>query len=286
LTKICIIGANGYIGRHVSQDLVERGHTVVSLSSRDGSGINPETGQFPSGLTLEGVEAVIFAAQSPHYRNVPEMAWHLEAVACVAALQAANAAKRAGAKRFIYLSTGNVYAPSFDPLAEDAPVSMAQWYPMSKLHGEQALAALSQVIQVTLLRIFAVYGPGQDDKLIPRLAAQVDAQKIVTLGYKDPLVPDSGLRLNPCYIEDSVAVIRQLALEGGPGVLNLAGPDVVGVRDIAMTWGQLKHKEPVFEPAASARAFDLIGDTARLCDYTGRRFIGIEEGLTRIAKLA
>lgn len=286
MSKICIIGANGYIGRHVSQDLMKRGHTVVALSSRDGSGIDPQTGLLPPGLTLDGVEAVIFAAQSPHYRNVPEMAWHLEAVACVAALQAANAARRAGAKRFIYLSTGNVYAPSFEPLAEDAPVSMAQWYPMSKLHGEQALAALSQAMQVTLLRIFAVYGPGQDDKLIPRLASQVDARKVVTLGYRTSGIPDSGLRLNPCYIEDSVTVIRQLALEGGPGVLNLAGPDVVGVRDIAQAWGRLKGIEPVFEATETCRAFDLIGDTARLHAYTGHRFIGIEEGLARIAKSA
>lgn len=283
MTKICIIGANGYIGRHVSQDLMKRGHEVTALSSRDGTGIDPQTGLLPTSLHLDGVEAVIFAAQSPHYRNVPKMAWHLEAVACAAALQAATAAQQAGVRRFVYLSTGNVYAPSFEPLTEEAPVSMAQWYPMSKLHGEQALMALSQVIQITLLRIFAVYGPGQDDKLIPRLASQVDARKAVTLSYRNPGTPDSGLRLNPCYIEDSVAVIRQLALEGGPSVLNLAGPDIVGVRDIASVWGKLRGIEPIFEPDAKARAFDLIGDTTRLRAYAGHRFIGIEEGLARMA---
>jgi UDP-glucose 4-epimerase len=283
MTKICIVGANGYIGRHVAQDLRSHGHEVLALSSRDGSGIDPRTGLLPTDLRLDGVEAVVYAAQSPHYRNVPKMAWHLEAVACAAALQTAVAAQRAGARRFVYLSTGNVYAPSFEPLAEDAPVSMAQWYPMSKLHGEQALQALGAALQVSILRIFAVYGPDQDDKLIPKLAAQVEAGRTVTLGYRTAGVPDSGLRLNPCHIDDAVAVIRALALESGPQVLNLAGPDTVGVREIAEIWARLRGITPAFASDARTRGFDLLGDTTSLRQFTSRRFVGIEDGLARMA---
>jgi UDP-glucose 4-epimerase len=283
MIKICIVGSNGFVGRHLTLDLRSRGYEVLALSSRDGTGIDPRTGLLPTDLDLRGVEAVIYAAQSPHYRNVPEMAWHLEAVACSAALQAAVAAQRSGAKRFVYLSTGNVYAPSFEPLAEDAPVSAAHWYPMSKLHGEQALTALASLIQISILRIFALYGPGQDDKLIPRLAAQVEAKRPVTLCYRTPNVPDAGLRLNPCYIDDGIAVIRQVALEGGPTTLNLAGPEIVGVRDIASSWARLRGIDPIFEPDVRGRGFDLVGDTTKLSQFTSRYFVGLEEGLARMA---
>jgi nucleoside-diphosphate-sugar epimerase len=284
LNRICIVGASGYVGSHLAAGLRRQGISVQALSSRDGTGIDPSTGLLPIDLRLdEGTEAVVYAAQSPHYRQVPEMAWHLQAISCVSAMQAAAAARRAGARRFIYLSTGNVYSPSFDPLSEDAPTSGAQWYPLSKLQGEQSLALLRPAIDVTIVRVFAIYGPHQPDKLVPRLAASVDQRRPVMLAYRETGVPDRGLRMNPCYIDDAVAVLTQLALEGGPPVLNLGGPEVVGVKDIAECWGRLRGVEPIFQSDRSARSFDLIGDTRLLHSYSDHRFLSMDEGLARIA---
>lgn len=284
MNRICIVGAGGYVGLHLAAALRSRGIDVLGLSSRDGTGIDPATGLLPPGLRLDGVDAVVYAAQSPHYRDVPQMAWHLQSVACVAAMQAATAAVRAGARRFIYLSTGNVYESSFEAHAETAPVSGAQWYPLSKLQGEQSVSMLRSYLDVSIVRIFAIYGPQQPDKLVPKLTASVDQRRTVTLGYREKGVPDAGLRLNPCYIDDAVAVLEQLALEGGPQVLNLAGPEIVGVRDIAQAWGRLRDIEPVFAEDANTRSFDLIGDTALLRQFTSRRFLTPAEGLARMAE--
>jgi nucleoside-diphosphate-sugar epimerase len=284
LNRISIVGASGYVGRHLTAALARQGVEVNALSSRDGTGIDPRTGLLPPDLKLpEGTEAVVYAAQSPHYREVPAMAWHLQAVGSVAATQAALAAQRAGARRFIYLSTGNVYQPSFEPLAEDAPVSGSQWYPLSKLQGEQSLAMLRPALDVTVVRVFAIYGPDQDDKLVPKLAASVDQGRTVTVAYRREGVADSGLRFNPCHVDDAVAVLSQLALQGGPEVINLAGPDVVGVADLARTWARLRGVEAHLAAAPGVRPFDLVGDTTRLTRWTRHRFIGIDEGLARIA---
>lgn len=284
MNRICIVGAGGYVGRHLVERLREQGASVQALSSRDGTGIDPRTGLLPADLRLqEGLDAVVFAAQSPYYRQVPEMAWHLQAVSCVSAVQAAVAAQRAGARRFIYLSTGNVYAPSFEPLSEDAPVSGAQWYPLSKLQGEQSLSMLRPKLEVCVVRVFAIYGPDQTDKLVPRLAASVDQRNAITLAHRHAAMPDAGLRLNPCHIEDAVAVLSRLAIEGGPPLLNLAGPDTVGVGDIARIWGRLRGIEPRLQSDPAIRKFDLIGDTRLLRSYTDQAFLSIEEGLARIA---
>lgn len=284
MKRICIVGANGYVGRHLAAALAAQGVAVQALSSRDGTGIDPRTGLLPPDLRLEeGLDAVVYAAQSPHYRQVPEMAWHLQAVSCVSAVQAAVAAMRAGARRFVYLSTGNVYAPSFEPLGEEAPVSDAQWYPLSKLQGERSLALLRPQLDVSIVRVFAIYGPDQPDKLVPKLAASVDAGRTLTLAYRRAGEPDAGLRLNPCFIDDAVAVLSKLAREGGPAVLNLAGPEVVGVKDIAETWARLRGTQARFQADAQTRAFDLIANDRLLRSYTDHRFLSLQEGLARIA---
>jgi nucleoside-diphosphate-sugar epimerase len=283
VNKTCIIGANGYVGRHLADHLRSQGRPVLELSSRDGTGIDPATGLLPPDLTLDGVGAVVFAAQSPHYRNVPAMAWHLQAVNCVSAVQAAVAAATAGAARFVYLSTGNVYAPSFDPLSETSPVSDSAWYAWSKLQAERSLDLLRDRIEVNVVRVFGIYGPDQPDKLVPRLCASVDEGRAITLAYRDHAEPDTGLRINPCYIDDAVDVLDGLVRAGGPAVMNLAGPEVVGVRDIAETWARLRGREAKFQADTARRTFDLVADDHLLRATHPRTMLGLEEGLARVA---
>lgn len=283
MKSICIVGANGYIGRHLADSLVAAGSRVISMSSRDNTGLDASTGLMSPDFRFEGgIDAVVYAAQSPHYRQVPDMAWHLQAVNAVSPVQVAVAAMKAGAKRFIYLSTGNVYAPSFEPLPESSPVAGEQWYPLSKLHGEQSLALLRPAMEINIVRIFAIYGPGQSDKLVPNLVASVDQRKPITLSGRSEGVPDTGLRLNPCYIDDAIRVLSTLVHEGGPPVLNLAGPDIVGVKDIAEIWGRLKGIEPVFQAASALRRFDLIADDTLLRSIAKQSFVTFDEGLARV----
>ena len=119
---------------------------------------------------------VYYLAQSPRYRQTPEQSAHLFAVNCVAATQAAEAARRAGVNRFIYASTGNVYQSSFLPLAETAPVRRDNWYALSKVMGEDALALYRPYLDITIARIFGVYGPQQTDKLVPMIAERIKAR--------------------------------------------------------------------------------------------------------------
>lgn len=284
MTTVVVVGANGYIGRHVIAHMKAQGINVIALSSQDGTGVDPQTGLFSTNFSFDkNVDGVIYAAQSPQYRNVPDAAWHLLAVNSVAPVQIAMAAERAGAKYFVYLSTGNVYKPSYEPLKETDEVLSTHWYPFSKIQGEQALLFLRSKLQVTLVRVFGVFGPDQTEKLIPNLIESVDMGKPVMLAPRYMDVPDGGLRINPCYIDDAVDVLTKLACRGGPPILNLAGPQVVSIKEIAQMWAKLRGLEPVISDASAPRAMDLVADIALLKDYAGKSPRSFEQGLEQLA---
>lgn len=284
MMTICVVGSGGFVGGHLVTALRSLGHRVLGLSSSDGSGIDPQTGLLPAHFAFaEPVDAVVYAAQSPHYRNTPALAWHLQAVSTVAPVQAAVAAMKAGAKRFVFLSTGNVYQPSFEPLSEQSLASSTQWYPLSKLHGEQALALLRPSLSVHVLRIFGVYGPGQQEKLVANLATSIAQGKPIALAPRQINQPDGGLRINPCHVSDAVQVIVRLLQQGGPDLLNVAGPDVASVRDMATQLADAIGRPVIWQAAERPRGFDLVADTRCLESVCPWPFVRLAHGLREVA---
>src|SRR5262249_18981500 len=133
---------------------------------------------------------------------------------------------RAGAREFVFISTGGVYVPTRSPLAEDSPVGCPGRYVRSKQDAE-ALCRARTDARVTILRPFFPYGRGQRHRLVPKLQDVILAGKPVVLaGGGD------GPRLNPVWSGDLVeAVVRTLGRSGGGHeVYNVAGPDVISLR--------------------------------------------------------
>ena len=283
MTTIAVIGANGYIGKHVVEHMRSKDIKVLAISSQDGSGIDPKTGLLPVNFSFEErLDGVIYAAQSPNYRDTPDLAWHLLTVNSVAPVQAAIAAQKAGARHFVYLSTGNVYEPGFKAHAEGDAIDGTHWYAFSKIQGEQALSCMRTQLQISTVRVFAVYGPNQFDKLIPNLMERVESGKAISLASRACGVPDGGLRINPCFIEDAVDLLTSLACHGGPEILNLAGSQVISVREVAEMWAKLRGLQPIFLDSPTPRTLDLIADTTMLNAYLGKAPCSFEQGLVRM----
>ena len=165
--NVAIIGASGFIGTALVKNLAAAGVQCAALSSATGA-FDLDIGLLVDaalpGMTLDGV---VYLSQSPRYRDVPQHAPHLWGVNVQSALKAAEWASRCGARRFVYTSTGNVYASSFAPLREDAPLRRDSWYALSKVQAEEALALHQRELSVTCARLFGVYGPRQSGKLVP-----------------------------------------------------------------------------------------------------------------------
>jgi UDP-glucose 4-epimerase len=281
--RIDIVGAGGYIGRHLAEKLSAQNVEVSLISSSSENGINPITGILPERFEFaSNTDAVIYLAQSPHYRNVPDKSPHLLCVNLVSAVRAAEAARKTGIKRFIYASTGNAYAPSFSPLHEQSPLRRDNWYSLSKVQAEEALALFRRDMEITIVRPFGIYGPGQTEKLVSNLMRRVlSGDEILIDQNPEDSTDVGGLRISLCYIHDAVEILYSLINKPEIEYLNLAGPEAVSIRTLVEMMGRISGKKVNIVLADKCRQFDLVADIELLKRVLNPKFTEIEAGLAQ-----
>jgi nucleoside-diphosphate-sugar epimerase len=164
---LALTGATGFIGRHLLRELPERGYRLrvllrqpPSLPIQCASAVIGDLAR-PRNMTaaLEGVDAVIHSAGfTLGMSGVPEDDYRL--LNTEATIGLARAARRAGAKRFVFLSSIRAQCgPTAEAvLTEAAEPKPTDAYGRSKLAAERGLAELD--LDWVSLRAALVYGPG------------------------------------------------------------------------------------------------------------------------------
>lgn len=149
--------------------------------------------------------------------------------------------------------------------------------------AEDALALYQPHLEVAVARIFGVYGPSQDDKLVPMIVSKVRSgtELVVDLNPGDDADHD-GLKVSLTYIDDIVTALVELSRNSHRGPINLAGSEVISVRDLAMSAGKILEIEPTIRLSNRYREFDLIADTALSCQLFGEPQVTFREGLKRV----
>ena len=109
--KVAVVGANGFIGQRLCGALRQAATDVLPISSTSAGGFDLDNGLLHVLPVDRAISAVVYLSQSPHYRDVPNRAAHLWGVNVVSAIKAAEWARRSGAARFIYASTGTLDQP-------------------------------------------------------------------------------------------------------------------------------------------------------------------------------
>lgn len=281
--KLLVFGSRGFLGKCVTRRAHLAGIDLREVSSSLGNGLDPETGLLQEGFDISSdTTAVVYLSQSPHSSEGAEGVAHALAVNTFAPLQVAAIAAKAGTARFIYISTGTVYAPSFAPLVESSPLRRDSLYALSKVHAEEALSLLRHRLSLTVVRPFALYGPGQTNRLVPKLAESIRQGRTVTLqpkasGQSD--AEDGGLRISLCHVEDAADAILSLAANDAPTCVNLASPEALSIKEIAQHLGERMGKTPKFHVDAQSRAHDLVADTCLLSKCCSVDFRPFSEGV-------
>jgi nucleoside-diphosphate-sugar epimerase len=164
---IALTGATGFIGRYLLQELPKRGYRLRVLLRRP-SVVPMECASAVVGdlarpqnmaAALADVHGVIHSAGIAHAMSgLPEDDYRMLNTEATVAL--ARAAQRAGAKRFVFLSSIRAQSgPSADRvLTEDQTPEPTEGYGRSKLAAEQGLAELA--LDWVALRLVLVYGAG------------------------------------------------------------------------------------------------------------------------------
>lgn len=285
---VTVIGSEGFLGRHLSSYLEDLGYSVSRISSRSSSGINPVSGLFDPTSSFSHTDVVVYLSQSPHYRDIPNSIPHLLAVNHVSAVHAALLSHKAGARKFIYFSTGTVYSNSFDPIPETFSLRSDNWYAQSKIYAERSLLKLRDLLDIVIVRPFGIYGPNQVDRLIPNLISSVLSGTPITL---QPRLPndssDGGLHISFSYIDDAVRITKAIITDEAPSIINLSGSQPISIKCITDTIAKLRPATPVsYHTAPYSRSTDLISDVSLLSTFYTAPLISFEEGLVSMLNAA
>lgn len=224
--RIAITGASGFIGRNLSNYLINKGHSVVAFV-RNPNSVEPadniEVAQGdvtdPQSLStaFENIDAVIHLAA---LFNHPEASWDdYNAVNVVGTLNVLKAAKAAGVKKVVHCSTVGVASGTGNmPYDESTEYSPPEWdkYETTKCKGEQAALAFHKEhdYPVVVIRPAQPYGPGDISKT--KFYKMVRKGVIVNPGntYKHLIYIDDMCRAFELSITEEKAIGEVIIIAG------------------------------------------------------------------------
>jgi UDP-glucose 4-epimerase len=240
--RIVVTGSSGFVGGYLLRLLAASGHEAVAMGRNPGpGGIAWDMAAGGAPELPAGVDAVIHLAQARAYRNFPGDAAGMFAVNVAAAHALLDASVRAGVGRICLVSSGSVYEPFDAPMVEDAALAPPGFLGASKLAGEIVARPYGKLAALSILRLFAPYGPGQTGRLIPELVRRVAAGERI-----DVSEDGEGMRMTPTHVDDVCRILLASVEHGWTGVINVASREILTIGEIARHIGDALGREPQF----------------------------------------
>ncbi len=228
---LALTGATGFIGQYLLRELPKRGYRLRMLLRRPASvpmlTASAVIGDLarPQNMSaaLEGVDAVIHSAGLAHgMSGVPEDDYRV--LNTEATIGLARAARRAGAKRFVFLSSIRAQCgPTSDTvLTEAVEPRPTDAYGRSKLAAERGLAELD--LDWVSLRAVLVYGPGVKGNMaqLMRLARSPLPLPLASLRARRSLLALENLSAAIEAVLAAPGTLRRVVIAADPQALTVA----------------------------------------------------------------
>lgn len=185
--RILVTGAQGFIGKNVSDYLMSCGYQVIRTDVRGEKlqgDITDDNFVF-SRIASEDFQAIIHLAaitEIPDTIADPQTCFKIN---CFGTLKMLELATRKSVKRFIYASSANVYgAPKKNPVTEDDPFDPRTPYDYSKVTSEFIVKSYNQNrgLPTVILRSWKLFGEHDlPTKAIPRFISACLENKPIIL---------------------------------------------------------------------------------------------------------
>jgi nucleoside-diphosphate-sugar epimerase len=173
-----VTGGAGFIGSHLAEELLRRGHRVRIADSlitgkRANLAVNPGADFLEGDLAdaafaeqaCAGMDYVLHQAAIPSVPRSVDDPITSNRANITATLNVLAGARKAGVKRLVYAGSSSAYGdtPTL-PKREDMPASPKSPYALQKLVGEQYCRMFTDLygFQTVTTRYFNVFGPRQD----------------------------------------------------------------------------------------------------------------------------
>lgn len=300
---VLVTGGAGFIGSHLCRRLMEEGYGVRAIDNLHSNYVRrlkehnlselASTGfEFTEGdictedldAIMEGCGHVVHLAARAGVRPSLEDPVGYATANITGTIRVLEAAVRQGVPKVVFASSSSVYGndtpvPFSESYGNVRPISPYGW---TKLAGEKLCRLYHDMhgIDVTALRFFTVYGPGQrPDMAIHRfIGAAFRDEEVVLFG-------DGTTSRDYTYVDDIVrAVVAVMELDTGYEVINLGNSSPIGLSGLLdvisdATGRELRTRSEPLPRGDMLRTHADLGKARRLLGYSPSTTL--EEGVAR-----
>ena len=285
---ILVTGTSGFIGSVLLDKIIAKfgASNVLALTSKPINKCNyllHNNYNFFSDFFIksgfENIDTIIHAgAFTP--KNEKQANESFECTSNIINTEALLKANIPNLKKFIFLSTLDVYSLYNGVLTEDSPISPVSLYGQSKVYCEKMIASWANQNQLLyqILRIGHVYGPGEEQyqKVIPVMIRKIlNNERIQIFGTGEAI-------RSFIYIEDVIdAIIKSVDLEFFDGPINIVGGNQISINDLAQLLIKNSESNTKIEyiKTTDTKQRDFIFDNSKMKNFLLKQEIDLAFGL-------
>ena len=229
-----VSGANGFIGKHLTQRLEHLGHKVIPIFHKQ---------EFPK--VVDEIDYFFHLAGYGNHSHQMEYEDILDGnVDYLWRIVHAYSPKK-----FVYISTSSVYGISDKPMKENMQLGPKTEYALTKNIGEYISSYFFKE-KTRIVRPFSIYGPGEAEfRFIPTVIQAILERR------QFPLVPDPVH--DWMYIDDFLDGVL-IAAQGEKQIVNIGTGRETSNADIVTMLGALMGKPPLVTVSESMRSYDSL----------------------------
>ena len=297
MANYLVTGGAGFIGSHISEALVRRGHRVrVADNFATGYQRNIREGvEFLEGdcadlafarRCVEGMDYVIHQAAIPSVPRSVDKPLESHRANVDGMLHMLIASRDAGVKRLVFAGSSSVYGDTeVLPKTETMPTNPLSPYALQKLMAEMYGQMFTRLygFETVTTRYFNVFGPRQDPGS-PYSGVISLFIKALVEGTRPVIYGDGEQTRDFTFVTNVVdGVIRAAETPGvGGQVFNVATNSRISLNQLLATLKKIfnSNVEPIYKDARQGDVRDSQADidkAKRLLGYTP--ILGLEEGL-------
>lgn len=302
MIKILVTGADGFIGSHLVEMLLDKGYKVKALSYYNSFNY----WGWLDGLEHKNLEIITGDVRDPHFckhitRDI-DIVYHLAALIAIpysyiapdsyvdtnvkGTLNICQASVENKVKRVLITSTSEVYGTAkYVPIDEDHPKQPQSPYSASKIGADAMALSFYNAFElpVTIVRPFNTYGPRQSARaIIPTIISQIAS------GMKEIKLGDLTPTRDFTYVKDTCKGFINIANseETIGKEVNIASNYEISMRDTLELIAKLMDSDVSFIEDSNrlrpekSEVFRLWGENKKIRELTGfKPEYSIEKGL-------